>query len=618
MFRYDDLLRDLHRRNRLNDLDLHLAEFLLAEAKTPSQSLALAIALTTHATGEGHLCLDLKEMADEKLFSDSDPVIRAPRLQDWRRELLESGVVGRPGDWQPLILDASSRLYLHRYWDYEQRLGQALLRRAGAVPESVDLGLLKEGLQALFQQPAKQGSDWQKIAAATAVLRRLSVISGGPGTGKTTTVVRLLALLRRQPGGGALRIALAAPTGMAASRLQQAIRQSKSSLPLSTQQLQAIPDKASTLHRLLGVCHRGTGFRHHRENPLLLDVVIVDEASMVDVALMAKLLDALPEQARLILLGDRDQLASVEAGAVLGDMCAGCEGPDRSFARLLEQLTDQPVDILTKSAGCLNNSVVQLRESYRFDADSRIGRLARAINQGDAQTALRLLYSGEAGDDIGWSASDVPTAKMAAGRYAALFRQIAAGASVDRLFSTLQGFRLLCALREGRFGVKHLNQAITRELIQAGHVPDNKAWYPGRPVMLTRNDYQLNLYNGETGIVLPHPHRTEDLGVAFKGADGEIRWVSPAALPHCETVYAVTVHKSQGSEFQEVLLQLPEQSGPVLCRELLYTAVTRSKGRFTLVGSESVFQHTVERRLKRISGLADLLQTPLFSGHVKK
>ncbi|MCU7924439.1 MAG: exodeoxyribonuclease V subunit alpha [Candidatus Thiodiazotropha sp. (ex Dulcina madagascariensis)] len=606
MFHTDDLLRDLHRSNRLDDLDLHLAEFLLAQATRPSQSLALAIALTTHATSEGHVCLDLKAIADESVFSTSDRVVRAPGLQTWRRELLESGVVGHPGEWQPLILDGSDRLYLHRYWDYEQRLGQGLLRRAEAVPGSIDLGLLKAGLQTLFRPPSGQGTDWQKIAAASAVLHRLCVISGGPGTGKTTIVVRLLALLRQQPGGDGLRIALAAPTGMAASRLQQAIRQSKASLPLSARQLRAIPEEASTLHRLLGVCRHGTGFRHHRENPLLLDAVIVDEASMVDVALMAKLLDALPEQARLILLGDRDQLASVEAGAVLGDICVGCEGPDRPFARRLEQITGQAVDVVTKSAGRLSNSVVLLRQSYRFDADSRIGQLARAVNQGDAQAALALLRGREA-EGIGWLAPETSTASVAASRYAALFRQLAAGASADRLFSTLYDFRLLCAVREGPYGVKQLNQAITRELIQAGHVADNREWYPGRPVMLTRNDYQLNLYNGETGIVLPHPDSAGELAVAFRGTDGEIRWVSHAALPHCETVYALTVHKSQGSEFRDVMLQLPDQPAAVLCRELLYTAVTRSKQRFTLVGMESVLAHTVARRLKRASGLADLL-----------
>ncbi|MCU7856152.1 MAG: AAA family ATPase [Candidatus Thiodiazotropha sp. (ex Lucinoma borealis)] len=236
MAQNNNLLRDLHWCNQLNDLDLYLAEYLLGEAEVPSQSLALAIALTSHATSEGDVCLDLNDIANERLFSDAEMSVQTPGLEHWSAELLGSGVVGRPGDWQPLILDARSRLYLHRYWEYEQRLGQSLLLRAESVVEMIDRGVLKKGLSTLFQYQSGQGSDWQMIAAATALLRRLSIISGGPGTGKTTTVVRLLALLRQQPGGETLRIALAAPTGMAASRLQQAIQQSKASLPLSPQQ----------------------------------------------------------------------------------------------------------------------------------------------------------------------------------------------------------------------------------------------------------------------------------------------------------------------------------------------------------------------------------------------
>ncbi|MCM8857000.1 MAG: exodeoxyribonuclease V subunit alpha [Candidatus Thiodiazotropha sp.] len=608
MAQNNNLLRDLHRCNQLNDLDLYLAEYLLGEAEVPSQSLALAIALTSHATSEGDVCLDLNDIANERLFSDAEIAVQTPELERWSVELLSSGVVGRPGDWQPLILDAHSRLYLHRYWEYEQRLGQSLLLRAESVVEAIDLGVLKKGLSTLFQYQSGQGSDWQMIAAATALLRRLSIISGGPGTGKTTTVVRLLALLRQQPGGETLRIALAAPTGMAASRLQQAIQQSKASLPLSPQQLQAIPEQASTLHRLLGVNRQGTGFRHHRNNPLLLDVVIVDEASMIDVALMTKLLDALPQQARLILLGDRDQLASVEAGAVLGDLCTGCEGPDQSFTQVLMDITGQAVESESQSSSRLRNSVVVLRESYRFDVDSQIGKLASAINQGDARTARHLLLTG--GDEIAWLNADLSAAKVASGRYARLFQEMAAGASVESLFSILQKFRLLCTLREGPHGVNAMNQAITHELIRAGYIQDNSEWYPGRPVMLSRNDYQLNLYNGETGIVLPHPDPDQGLAVAFSGVDGQTRWVSPSRLPFCETVYAVTVHKSQGSEFKEVLLQMPDQPNPVLCRELLYTAITRSKERFSLMGEKTTFEYSVEHQMQRNSGLADLLATP--------
>ena len=603
----EKLLRDLSCLNTLNHLDLYLANFLMAEAQQPSPALALAVALTSHATSEGHVCLDLNEHAGTELCSNTESVLRTPAISEWRSALLESGVVAKPGEWQPLVLDEQNRLYLHRYWDYEQRLARALIQRSRPVELPIDQRRLSEGLDDLFQAPDGQVTDWQKSAAATAVLRNLSVISGGPGTGKTSTVVRILALLRQQPGGEELRVALTAPTGMAAARLQQSIRDSKAGLMLTPRQLDTIPEQASTLHRLLGVRRQGTGFRHHRDHPLPLDVLILDEASMVDVALMTKLVDALPEQARLILLGDRDQLASVEAGAVLGDICSDCEAPEPSFAEKLGQITNQQIQSVESPLNVLSNSVVLLRHSYRFTAESAIGRLARAVNRGETVEAIELLRTGGAQNELDWLDGQYRTVELAADHYAELFAQIEAGMSAQELFAKLQAFRLLCVLREGPFGVKQLNIAITRRLKEKGCIRENREWYPGRPVMLTRNDYQLNLYNGETGIVLPHPDQPGELSVAFRAADEGVRWVSPSRLPFCETVYALTVHKSQGSEFQQVLLHLPDRDTPVLCRELLYTAITRSKSRFRLAGPEALFRTALERRMKRSSGLADML-----------
>ncbi|MCG7869939.1 MAG: AAA family ATPase, partial [Candidatus Thiodiazotropha taylori] len=293
------LLKRLRDNSLLADLDIHMAMFLLQQADQPSLPLALAIALTCRATDEGHVCLDLSQQAERALLPGIDPTVTAPPLDEWRRLLLDSGVVGSPGSRQPLVLDDRERLYLHRYWDYEQRLASALLQRADAYEAMPDKAQLSAGLKQLFQPTEALETDWQQVAAANALLSNLTVISGGPGTGKTSTVVRILALLRQQPEGAALRIGLAAPTGMAAARLQQSIRDAKLRLPLSAEALEGIPEQASTLHRLLGVTAQGTGFRHHGENPLLLDVLILDEASMVDVALMAKLLDALPSQAKL-------------------------------------------------------------------------------------------------------------------------------------------------------------------------------------------------------------------------------------------------------------------------------------------------------------------------------
>ncbi|MEW8508518.1 MAG: exodeoxyribonuclease V subunit alpha [Candidatus Thiodiazotropha sp.] len=600
----DRLLRPLHRLGLINDLDLHFAEYLLTEAQAASPSLALAIALTTRATSEGHVCIALDALAGQVLFDEEDIRVRAPELRDWCDALQASGIIGAPGDWQPLILDKRNRLYLHRYWAYEQRLGSALLQRANGRDLPVDPEAAKHALTKLFPVDRNTKVDWQKLAVATALLRPFTIISGGPGTGKTTTVLRLLASLRQQDGGEALRIALAAPTGMAAARLQQAIQQAKSSISLSTELLASIPEQASTLHRLLGMNRSGTGFRHHRDNPLLLDLVVVDEASMVDLALMAKLLDALLPTARLVLLGDRDQLASVEAGSVVGDLCIGCHGPDVGFARHLSEITQQAVAAGEGSSSLLRNSVVELKHSYRFDQQSPLGQLAKAVNRGDCHEARRLLSNG---GDLDRLDSAEHLAKRVASRFAGLFLAVREGAPAATLFTLLYEFRLLCVLREGPRGVHAMNAAITRELMRQGEINEQSEWYPGRPLMVSRNDYQLNLYNGETGIVLPHPQLKGELAVAFQGGGDEIRWISPSRLPYCETVYAVTVHKSQGSEFQEVVLQLPDQRSPILCRELIYTAITRSRKRFTLIGDDAIFDAAISHPMRRSSGLADLL-----------
>ncbi len=607
MERIDALLSALQSQRLIAPLDLHFARLLLDMAGEEDALLGLSAALVSAARGEGHVCLDLASLAGTYLLAGTPQVTTLPPLDEWRDRLWRSGAVGRPGEGQPLILDQADRLYLHRYWAYEQQLGHSLLRRAERVADEVDDVRLRLGLEALFASAVESpGIDWQRVAAATAVLQRLCVISGGPGTGKTTTVVRILALLRQQPGGERLRMALCAPTGMAASRLQQAISGSKRQLPLSGEVLARIPEQAVTLHRLLGVQRSGTGFRHHRENPLPLDLLVLDEASMVDVSLMASLLAALPETARLILLGDRDQLASVEAGAVLGDICQGCEGAGEAFTRQLVEVSGASLSQTGNSTGRLRDQVVVLRHSYRFGADSPVGRLAAAVNRGDAEAAGKLLRSAPPESGIDWQEGD--TALLAAQRYLPLFDRLSQGKPLPELFAQLRSFRLLCALRGGPQGMERMNRAITRRLAQLGRVRLESEWYPGRPLMVTRNDYALGLYNGDLGIVAPHPEEPGQLSVAFVGPDGQPRWIAPARLPACETVYAMTVHKSQGSEFDEVMLQLPDQFSPVLCRELVYTAVTRARRHFTLLGPEAVFNQAVGRSLIRHSGLQDLLQ----------
>lgn len=613
MNRHDSWVNALDVEGRLGKLDLHFCRLMLAKANQPSAELALAAALVCRATAEGHVLFDLRGLADRSLQArEEQGQLELPPLDEWRDRLRSSGVVGEPGDYQPLILDRTDRLYLYRYWDYEQRVARRLQLRAQQQVLGIDLECLSVGLNTLFEDAEPSGTNWQRLAAATALLRTLSVISGGPGTGKTTTVTKILLLLRQQPGGERLRIALAAPTGKAASRMQESVRQAKSRLPLSSQLAATIPEQAATLHRLLGFRRGLTGFIHQADNPLPVDVLILDEASMVDVALMAKLLDALPAKSRLILLGDKDQLASVEAGSVLGDICNDCHGPAPQFAHQLCELTGE-VELETGAeGGGICDSVVVLKRSYRFGNESAIGRLAQAVNGGEADRAVQILTEPPSVGNLAWLASGRDVAAYAAERYRDYFRLVGSGTAVETLFERMRSFRLLCALRQGPNGAQQMNRRITELLRQATMNPEQE-WFAGRPIMVTRNDYQQKLYNGDLGITLPHPDRPDELAVVFQRENQELYWLAPARLPPHETVFAMTVHKSQGSEFDQVLLLMPERDTPVLSREMLYTAITRARSSFTLAASKELFQLAVRRRLRRSSGLADLLQhTDLF------
>ena len=601
----------LRQQGELDDLDLHFARLLGRLSADLSPRLLQAAAAVSRATGEGHVCIDLDQLiADSGADGNS-----ASERAEWRDTLMASGVVGSPGDFRPLVLDAAGRLYLWRHHDHEQRLAQALAARAG-VDVEIDESLLAAGLGRLFPEPPGDRPDRQKLAAAMAVLKALAVISGGPGTGKTTTVVRILALLAEQ----ALardpslppRIALAAPTGKAAARMQEAIAAAREGLPVDTAVRDALPTRATTLHRLLGVLPGASRFRHHAGNPLPVDAVVVDEASMVDLALMARLLDALPPSARLVLLGDRDQLASVEAGAVLGELCAGAGACSGAFATRLRNVAgDAPAVAEAGQLAPLADCVMLLEHSYRFGAESGIGRLARAVRAGDEDAALALLRDTDT--------ADVTLLTPAAGTtMAALQRQALAvmtpylacfatrpPATPQALIEAFGAARVLVAHREGSAGVRGANAAIEQALLADGRVLPRGAWYAGRPVMVTRNDYGLRLFNGDTGITLAGEG---GLRVCFEsGTDAPPRSVAPGRLPSHETVWAMTVHKAQGSEFDQVLLALPESPSPVLTRELLYTAVTRARQRVTVLGSAAVLADALASRVRRRSGLADAL-----------
>ncbi|MEK0361341.1 exodeoxyribonuclease V subunit alpha [Pseudomonas sp. CBC3] len=560
-----------------------------------AEPVLLGAALCCEALGNGDVCLQLGSLAGKRPWPDHD--VSLPPLASWREQLTISPLIGGPDDYAPLTL-VGDRLYLSRYQAYEQQLAEQLLSRSADVPE-VDEPQLSESLARLFAFN-QQSPDWQRLAAAQAVRRRLAVISGGPGTGKTTTVVRLLAALLEQPGGERLAIGLAAPTGKAAARMAEAIRNAKASLPISDALKDALPDEARTLHRLLGSRGDSPKVRHDAANPLALDVLVVDEASMVDLALMAKLVVALPPKARLILLGDKDQLAAVEAGAVFAELCEG-RGFDAQAAGDLQRITGQSVPVETPRSR-LGDAVVLLTHSHRFAGDSGIGELARRINGGDAKGTVALLQEGRA--DLAWNAA--PTSAALIERLEqgyALYLQAARQADPTAAFDAFNGFRVLTAQREGAFGVTGLNEALEARFKRRLGVPARERWYPGRAVMVRQNDYALGLFNGDIGLCLKTEH---GLRVFFEGDDG-YRGFAPARLPSHDSAFAMTVHKSQGSEFDEVLLALPEQPSPLLTRSLFYTGITRAKRKVEIWALPARLAEAVNTRAERAAGLAERL-----------
>ncbi|TVS08761.1 MAG: exodeoxyribonuclease V subunit alpha [Gammaproteobacteria bacterium] len=650
-------------RRWLRDLDLALAQTLLRREPTMSPLVLLAAALVSHQAGRGHLLLRLGSVLadpDAYLTLPDAPreapggvvmpstLLAATDLAGWRQALQQSIAVSNGSTRTPLVLRHDD-LYLHRYWQHERRIEDAVTRRL-LDPLPIEAETLRPLLDQLFPPTARPDvdTDWQKIACALCARQRFAVITGGPGTGKTTTVIRVLALLQAQAlseaPGRSLRIRLAAPTGKAAARLNQSIAAQVQSLDLGTLHdadtiRAAIPTRVDTLHRLLGSRPDTRHFAFDRERRLPVDVVVVDEASMIDEAMMAALIDALPESARLILLGDKDQLASVEAGAVLGSLCARAEtgGYDAATAAWLQTASGETLDpaLIASEPRPLEQAIVMLRYSHRFDATSGIGSLARAIRNGDAAAARTTLGQSH-GEDLHAVAIDHADDSALLDRvlhghgpeapgYVACLDVLRAQrpestdpADLDAwalaVLDAQAGFQLLCALRSGPCGVQGLNERIETALILGGHIDVGgelrHQWYEGRPVIVTANDYNLGLRNGDLGVTLRVP-RTDDptttaLRVAFHRQDDAdaVHWVLPSRLQRCETVYAMTVHKSQGSEFRHTGLILPDTPSPVLTRELLYTAVTRASRAFTLFTSQpDVFEGAVGRQIQRASRL---------------
>lgn len=658
-----DLIHTWTGRGWLRPIDQAFVMFLHGQDPSASSPVLLGAALASHQLGRGHICLDM-----DSALADPDSTLSLPPEGDtgedmparpsqilcdltkevWVDDFSKSALVGKDSENTPLVLQ-QGRLYLRRYWQYTRQVAREILDRAGlTLPVPGDLEHRLDKLFAGLKSPEekeKQTIHWQSVAAAVAAASRFSVISGGPGTGKTTTVVQVLGLLQgiAMEQGRVLRIRLAAPTGKAAARLTESISRAMDFLP---GQLQAhMPTEAATLHRLLGTRHDTRQFVHNRNNRLHLDLLVVDEASMIDLEMMDALLGALPAHAQLILLGDKDQLASVEAGSVLGDICTNASTPRYrpETVEFIKKATGYALSAFSGPGTGMDQQIVVLRKSHRFHENSGIGDLARAVNQGDGKQVSTVWEKGYA--DIsrlvihscedarfrslvldGNPKSFSPGAENLAG-YRKYLDIMVRGSGVwpseDHWFravlESFNRFRLLSPLRKGDWGVEGLNRITARILYHAGLIRATQGWYPGRPVMVTRNDYGLGLMNGDIGIVLEVGNSGQkenggknlpekELRVVFPMSDGALKQVLPSRLEAVETVYAMTVHKSQGSEFEHTTLVMPDTMSPVLTRELVYTGITRARSFFTLAGTSPDFlAAAVKQRTHRASGLGDLL-----------
>ncbi|MGI2123739.1 exodeoxyribonuclease V subunit alpha [Shewanella baltica] len=711
-----ELLKLWEQERLLTPLDRHFALEMSHLHPSDSQQplFMLLCALLSQQLSSQHSCLVLAHIVPLNPMAEQNSHCKITLSLEALTETLQTfDAVGQAGSNKPLIFD-NGRLYLQRYHQFETSVAASLIRLSGSVSkhsedvshqEQTQTAKLRSLLDQLF--PANllaphsltrnalttnvltnsEGTqstapiDWQKVATATALGKKLSVITGGPGTGKTTTVTKLLLLLQME---SQQEIRLVAPTGKAAARLSESIKASKARLAkeLSAHAdvidearnrnnqdfltaLGRIPEEASTLHRLLGVIPNSPHFRHHQGNPLRLDLLIVDEASMVDLPMMYKLLSALPEHASLILLGDQDQLASVEAGAVLADICAGLKMPvdpnnlaqnniasnnpalwqmrySKEQAERLSTLTGFELTPFISDSPKLGDSLCMLMHSHRFKGDAGIGLLASAVNRADLQGILQVWQQGLA--ELNWLEHSMVVSQTQAkvsepannvglnllleqacqqyGIYLSALNSDASNNDVSNsnvgtrpstadIIDSFNQYRILCAMRSGDYGVEGINQYVTQALANAKLIKPLQEFYLGRPIIIQSNDYNLGLFNGDIGLILQDEDKPERLMAHFIKADGSLLKVLPARLPSHETCYAMTVHKSQGSEFSRVALVLPPNPSlaqwQLLTKELIYTAITRAKVHFTCLGTQHVFERASSQATQRASGLADRL-----------
>jgi len=664
------LLDQHHAAGSIRALDVHFGKFLYEFNQEPLACLIGCLLSFQLSRGSVCLDLNLVNPVSlfNLGHENSQCLIRSTGVpfDMWMEHLICLSCVSDGVTPTPLVLQ-SSYIYLRRYWGFERIVASRLKENSDM---DINITLLKSGMSRLFARnhiklfnyinsdnsfsisvekyknyiidqlgvtkpsnidwekvheiaclgsiaqfsekldiliPDIECLNWQKIAAAVSITKRISVISGGPGTGKTTTVAKLLVLLIEQglATGISLRIQLAAPTGKASARLSDSVINAIDNIDCTQEVIDIIPSDCSTIHRLLGVTRKHYKFKHDRNNQLHLDVLIVDEASMIDLGLMARLLDALPPYARLILLGDHEQLPSVEAGNLLSDLCHFTrQGYSSPKVLQLNEITGFNLESTNDSIKSLwGDGVCILKKSYRFHEDSGIGKIAGAVNEGETLFFNSMLLTTYSDLDFYEQTNEDwdRFLSMVCKGYFQYLNRIKEHDSPINIIEAFNEFRVLCAVRHGYYGTTNINQAIQNGLINKGLLNVSDVWYLGRPVLITRNDYGLGLFNGDVGITLLD--KNGKFRVCFGSLEDDLRYLLPSQLPDHETVFAMTIHKSQGSEFDHAAMVLPNTMNPVLTRELIYTGITRSRRQLSIMADMFIIKKSIEHRLHRHSGL---------------
>ena len=626
-------IRQLKSRDGFHDIDLQFADFIINLAGKDEPLLYLAAAVAAYFLRNSHICIDLNRISGTKFpiyenirtYYNTDLMqITLPQLDEWREKLAEFSEIVSSNAITPLILDSSSRLYLHRYWNYESALAKLIREKCGTklnriktfTPGSIS------SVSNYFMNSPTDTVDWQQVAIFAALVNNFTLITGGPGTGKTTVASAILTmLLDNDPD---LKIKLCAPTGKAAGRLKESIAEELPNLnPKNSETKHKLKELESyTIHRLLEGIRLTPHFRRNKNNPLQADIIIIDEASMVSLTLFAKLMDAVPKSARVILLGDKDQLASVEAGAVLANICEISE-PNRfssDFCNAFNSLQKNNKYSLdqTHRSTSLTNSVVLLKKSRRFDDTKGIGLLKNAINNLDKQSIEEIMKTvHKASDELCLLKSpDIPDIESKIKTYIdsitlkinnseVKFRDYINAETVEKAYQIYSEFRILCSHYVGKYGAKNINNIIHYLLL--GSTRNEK----GSPVMITENNNQLELYNGDIGLIWPDKDGINK--AYFPHLNNEkLRAISISVLPAHDEVYAMTIHKSQGSGFQKVLMILPNVDSPLLTKELIYTGITRAKKYCEIWANDDVLSKAVLRKTVRDSGLKDKLTKVLY------